>query len=151
LTSGAYRAALSPQVRVVVIPCCVDLDRFVTPNAWEMTPPPRSPRTLVYAGSIGTWYMLTEMLDFYRSIRAYDPDLRFLILNRGHHDVIAGAVAAARTEGVSVMAATPNEIPGHLSHAWAGLYFIKPVFSKKGSSPTKLGEYLAAGLPVIVN
>src|SRR5262249_21399333 len=30
LTSGAYRAALSPQVRVVVIPCCVDLDRFVT-------------------------------------------------------------------------------------------------------------------------
>jgi hypothetical protein len=25
------------------------------------------------------------------------------------------------------------------------------VFSKTGSSPTKLGEYLAAGLPVIVN
>jgi hypothetical protein len=105
----------------------------------------------VYAGSIGTWYMLAEMLDFYLAARARDPALRFLILSRGGHDVIANAVAAARAEGVSVLAATPDEIPGHLREAWAGLYFIKPVFSKQGAFPTKLGEYLAAGLPVVVN
>jgi glycosyltransferase involved in cell wall biosynthesis len=31
------------------------------------------------------------------------------------------------------------------------LFFIKPLFSKKGSSPTKLGELLACGIPVISN
>jgi glycosyltransferase involved in cell wall biosynthesis len=151
VAGGAYRAALSPRARVAVIPCCVDLHRFAAPNVWETHPLPHGPRTLVYAGSVGTWYMLTEMLDFHRAVRARDPELGFLILNRGDHDVIAAAVAATGAEGVRVLAATPDEIPGHLRQAWAGLYFIKPVFSKKGASPTKLGEYLAAGLPVVVN
>ena len=33
----------------------------------------------------------------------------------------------------------------------AGLAFIKPSLSKWASSPTKVAEYLAAGLPVITN
>ena len=32
-----------------------------------------------------------------------------------------------------------------------GLFFIKPTFSKKGSMATKLGEFLATGVPVIIN
>ena len=32
-----------------------------------------------------------------------------------------------------------------------GLFFIKPVFSKTASSPTKMGEMLAVGLPIITN
>jgi len=151
LLGGTYRAALSPRARVAVIPCCVDLERFAAPNAWETNPPPPGPRTLVYAGSVSTWYMLPEMLDFYLTVRARDPELRFLILNRGSHDVIAKAIVAAGADGVSVVASTPDEMPGHLGRAWAGIYFIKPVFSKQGAFPTKLGEYLAAGLPVVIN
>ena len=151
LADGAYRAALSSRARVAVIPCCVDLEKFAAPNVWQAGPRPAGPRTLVYAGSVGTWYMLSEMLDFYLTARARDPELRFLILNRGGHDVIARAVAAAGADGVSVVASTPDDVPGHLGRAWAGISFIKPVFSKRGAFPTKLGEYLAAGLPVIVN
>jgi glycosyltransferase involved in cell wall biosynthesis len=151
LHGDGYRAALSPRARVAVIPCCVDLDRFGAPNAWEADPQPAGPRTLVYAGSVGTWYMLPEMLDFYRTARSRDPDLRLLIVNRGSHDAIARAIAAAGADGVSVVASTPEEMPGHLQRAWAGISFIKPVFSKQGAFPTKLGEYLAAGLPVIIS
>ena len=32
-----------------------------------------------------------------------------------------------------------------------GLYFIKPCFSKFASSPTKMAEYLALGIPIITN
>jgi glycosyltransferase involved in cell wall biosynthesis len=32
-----------------------------------------------------------------------------------------------------------------------GLFFIKPVFSKKASAPTKLGEFLACGVPCLTN
>jgi len=144
---GAYGAALSPRARVTVIPCCVDVDKFARSDV----PPADLPRTLVYAGSVGTWYMLREMLDFHRAARARDPGLRFLILNREGHDLIARAIAAAGAEDVSVAACTPDEVPPHLERAWAGIAFIRPLFSKQGSSPTKLGEYLAAGLPVIVN
>jgi glycosyltransferase involved in cell wall biosynthesis len=151
LRGGVYRAALPPRARVAVIPCCVDLERFAAPNAWETHPPPPGPRTLVYAGSVGTSYMLAEMLDFYLTVRARDPELRFLILNRGNHDVITKAIVAAGADGVSVVASTPDEMPGHLGRAWAGINFIKPLFSKQGAFPTKLGEYLAAGLPVVIN
>ena len=149
--NGAYHAALSPRARVTVIPCCVDLDRFAAPNVWQADPRGAGPRTLVYAGSVGTWYMLREMLDFHRAARARDPELRLLILNRDRHDLITRAIEAAGAEGVSVTACTPDEVPGHLQRAWAGLAFIRPLFSKQASCPTKLGEYLAAGLPVVVN
>ena len=32
-----------------------------------------------------------------------------------------------------------------------GLFFIKPVFSKQASAPTKLGEFLGCGIPCLTN
>jgi len=45
--------------------------------------------------------------------------------------------------------AEPEEIGRYLAAADVGLSFVKPCFSKISSSPTKIGEYLAAGLPVV--
>ena len=42
-------------------------------------------------------------------------------------------------------------MPYFIKLADAGLFFIKPCFSKRFSSPTKLAEYLACGLPIIIN
>ena len=151
LSRGAYARALSSGTTVAVIPCCVDLDKFAAPNAYEARPADSGPRTLVYAGSIGTWYMLDEMLDFFREARALDPRLRFLIVTRSGHEAIREAALARGLDEVALAAALPREVPGHLAAAYAAISFIRPVFSKSGSSPTKLGEYLAAGLPVIVN
>lgn len=148
LTGAPYRDALRPGTPVTVIPCCVDIVRFARTG-----PVARADggRTLVYAGSVGTWYMLEEMLDFVRAIRARELDVRLLVLNRDEHDAIRRAAGARGLADVEVRSATADEMPRELARAWAGLYFIKPVFSKLGASPTKLGEYLAAGLPVIVN
>ncbi|MCR6702438.1 MAG: hypothetical protein NVV68_15365 [Dokdonella sp.] len=33
----------------------------------------------------------------------------------------------------------------------AGVFFIKPVFSKQASAPTKLGEFLGCGVPCLTN
>jgi glycosyltransferase involved in cell wall biosynthesis len=40
-------------------------------------------------------------------------------------------------------------VPAYLAAADAALAFIRPTYSKISSSPTKIGEYLAAGLPVV--
>jgi hypothetical protein len=52
---------------------------------------------------------------------------------------------------VTIGSICPEAIPGTLAHARAGLSFRQPGPSAPGASPTKIGEYLAAGLPVIAN
>jgi glycosyltransferase involved in cell wall biosynthesis len=42
-------------------------------------------------------------------------------------------------------------VPHWLSRARLGLSFRKPTFSQIAASPTKVAEYLAAGLPVVCN
>lgn len=51
----------------------------------------------------------------------------------------------------SIRSVPAREVPSYLSAADAGIAFIKPCFSKLASSPTKNGEYLACGLPLILN
>lgn len=55
------------------------------------------------------------------------------------------------TENFAIISALPSDVPSYLSAADAGLAFIKPCFSKQASSPTKYAEYLACGLPLIIN
>jgi glycosyltransferase involved in cell wall biosynthesis len=51
----------------------------------------------------------------------------------------------------SVLSVPARQVPSYLSAADAGLSFIKSCFSKLASSPTKNAEYLACGLPLIIN
>ena len=51
----------------------------------------------------------------------------------------------------SVLSVASAGVPSYLAAADAGLSFIKPCISKIASSPTKNGEYLACGLPLIIN
>lgn len=144
---------------ITVIPCCADFDHFTPPTPAsraarraELGVPPES-KLVVYLGSIGTWYMLDEMLDFFRVYRDRHATARMLFITQ---DEPAGIVAAAKARGVAaehliIRPAAREEVPALVSTADFGLFFIKPVFSKKASSPTKLGEMLALGLPVVTN
>ncbi|HET8780859.1 MAG TPA: hypothetical protein VFM63_00465, partial [Pyrinomonadaceae bacterium] len=51
----------------------------------------------------------------------------------------------------SVLSVPARVVPSYLSAADAGLSFIKRCVSKLASSPTKNAEYLACGLPLIIN
>jgi len=54
-------------------------------------------------------------------------------------------------ENFSVRAVAPKDVAAYLSAGDVGISFIKRCFSKLASSPTKNGEYLACGLPIIIN
>jgi glycosyltransferase involved in cell wall biosynthesis len=45
----------------------------------------------------------------------------------------------------------PDEVPRYLRASDVALSFIRACYSKLSSSPTKLAEYLASGLPVVCN
>jgi glycosyltransferase involved in cell wall biosynthesis len=55
------------------------------------------------------------------------------------------------TKNFSVLSVASAEVPSYLAAADAGLAFIKRCISKLASSPTKNGEYLACGLPLVIN
>ena len=140
-----------------VIPTCVDLEHFAFDAAdrervrasLEVGDRP----VLVYSGSIGTFYLMDEMLDFYQAAREQWPGLFFLALvNRS-----PGTVEQALT-GRGVPAADfavtwvcHEEMPAYLSASDAAISFIRPSISKLSSSPTKYGEYLSCGLPVVAS
>jgi glycosyltransferase involved in cell wall biosynthesis len=125
-----------------VIPTCVDLERFRPRGAGE--PPEYG---LVYAGSLGTWYMVREMVEFARVARSIIPG-RPLFLTP---DVDIAVAAGATADWAEVRAVAPQEVPHWLSRARASFFFIRPTPSKQASCPTKLAEALAAGLPVAAN
>jgi glycosyltransferase involved in cell wall biosynthesis len=137
--------------RLEVIPTCTDLELFRPANG-------RNGHThdgfvLGYVGSVGTFYLFDEVLECFKELLKLRPDARLLVLNRGGHDCVRARTEAhdipiARVELHSV---EYREVPDWMRRMDVAAFFIKPVFSKKGSAPTRLGEFLGCGIPCLVN
>lgn len=140
-----------------VVPCCVDVPRFGvvaevrTATRLELGVADRL--VVVYSGTLGSWYRENEMARLVGRMRALHPKLTFLVLSRAPTDGLRAAALAAglREHELLIRSAAPAEMPDLLSAGDLGLSLIDTCFSKIGSSPTKVAEYLAAGLPVVVN
>jgi len=144
---------------ITVIPCCVDVDHF--PLAGEPARAlaraslsiPTDVKVVAYLGSIGGWYLLDEMLDFFRAYSRHYPSAVFLLVTPGDPAIIIAHAAKAgiAAERLVIRAASREEVPKLMAAADLGLFFVKPCFSATACSPTKLGEMLALGLPVVTN
>jgi glycosyltransferase involved in cell wall biosynthesis len=149
------RAAEKP---VTVIQCCADFGLFVPPSA-ESRREARArlgladdANLLIHLGSIGANALLDEMLDFFAVYRERHPSARFLfVAPSGEEEIRAAAGQRGVGDAVEVRSASREGVPGWLAAADLGIMFVRPVWSKKAASPTKLGEMLAMGLPVIAN
>jgi len=139
---------------MTVIPCCVETARFRHDErvraARRLELGVGDGTLLVYVGKIGPRYMLQETMAFVRAA-ARRGRVSLLILSNDD----AGAFRSVAAEHgiadiVSVRKAIHDAIPGWLSAADAGLALIRPMASERGSSPIKVSEYLAAGLPVVM-
>jgi glycosyltransferase involved in cell wall biosynthesis len=140
-----------------VVPCCADLARFRFDDAARERVRAEldveNSFVVVYSGSLGGWYLNGEMADFFAAVVAERADAHALWLTPSGHERVH-ELMRARGLGerqYSVRAAQTEEVAQYLSAADAGLAFIKPCFSKLASSPTKTAEYLACGLPVVLN
>ncbi|MEL6922984.1 MAG: glycosyltransferase [Bacteroidota bacterium] len=144
-----------------VIPCCADLNHFDY-NRIPVTQT-RALRqrlgirpidfVLGYLGSIGTWYCLTEMLQFFKLLSQNESTVRFMFVTREDPQLIyeKAKQLGIDPQSLIIRSASRKEVPLYLSTMDCGLFFIKPVFSKTASSPTKQAEMMAMGLPIICN
>jgi glycosyltransferase involved in cell wall biosynthesis len=148
-------------IDIDVIPCCADTDLFdfrrinsdqIINQKSELNIKPDE-FVLSYLGSVGTWYMPDEMMKFFKVLCNYKPHSQFLIITRDEPQIIYN-IAKKHDVDISkiiVMPANREDVPLLLSISDVSIFFIKPVFSKKASSPTKLAELLGMGIPVICN
>lgn len=144
---------------IATIPCCADFDHFplITPQARAAARSAlgiaQDTPLLAYLGSIGAWYMLDEMLDFFAAYRARHPAARLLFVTHQSRDSLEAAAAARGIDPdrIVVRPASREQVPQLMAAADAGLFFIKPVPSKMASSPTKMAEMMAMGLPIVTN
>jgi len=157
---NTWQSRINP-TPVSVIPCCVDTELFSPEklnqekikafqhqlNISEET------KIISYLGSLGTWYMADEMMDFFKLLSAQKPDFKFMFITYDKPEEImtlATQYGVARDK-IVVVKASRDEVPLLISMSCVSLFFIKPVFSKKASSPTKQAEVLSMGLPIICN
>lgn len=142
--------------KIEVIPCCVDPARFVSlqdyadPNTASEVP---ARFELIYAGAVTGLYLLEEIAQFFLAVRARRGDAFLRILTKGR---AAEAAATLRRMGLQdddfwIGPVSPDEVPLYLSRARLGLSLRKPTFAQIASSPTKIPEYLLAGIPAISN
>ena len=136
--------------KIEAIPCCFDFSRLRHDNDVKKA---EERFEVVYAGSVVGLYMLEEMGRFFLKLKAQQPDAFFRVLTVSPQ---AETEALLRRTGLSdadfsVGAVPPAQVPMYLRRARLGLSFRKPTFSQIAASPTKIPEYLAAGLPVVCN
>jgi glycosyltransferase involved in cell wall biosynthesis len=138
-----------------IIPCCADLEaldaqrdaRGATRAELDAGDRP----ILLYVGKFTGWYMEQEMVEFFAVARSVIPELLFVIVTQADREPAEAALAQQRIgrDDFRITSAAPGQIGRYLAAADAGIAFIRPCLSKISSSPTKVGEYLGAGLPVV--
>lgn len=144
-----------------VIPCCVDLDRFDPENTSHAAIADiksnlgidQDTFILGYVGSIGTWYMLDEMLDFYKTLKEIKKQTQFLFISGESEDKLRKAAVRHQIdpEDITVISVLHHDVPHYVAAFDLSVFFIKSSYSKKASSPTKQGEIMAMGTPLVCN
>ena len=157
--AGADRLKKRTSRPVTVIPTCVDLDHFRLHSGKEKADArqalgiPFEAPVLAYLGSISERMLVTEMLEAFRLFAASRPGAIFLVVaTQGERDLRAKASELGiDQETILFRPARREQVPATLAAADAGIAFYRPATSLAGCSPTKLGEMLAVGLPMLLN
>lgn len=147
--------------RLYVIPSCVNLDKFdyhlqTKRNFLDEHKDNNLNSEVIfsYVGKIGTWYLLSEMIDFFKIFLRYFKNSQLHFLNQdAQTEDIYNIFRSKEMELSKVKVIKPsnhNNIPKLLADSTVGIFFINP-YRRYNSSPIKFGEYLAAGLPVVIN
>ena len=141
-----------------VIPCCVDLElfRFSSEDRKRRRQELQlgeAQRVLVYSGSIGGWYLTDKMADLFALMKRRQSNWHFLWLTTGPDEPIRKLMSEReiRESDHTIRKVSQRDVASYLSAADAGLAFYKPAPSRLATSPVKVSEYLACGLPLIIN
>lgn len=144
-----YASIGVPEEKLTVLPDAVDLNLFSRPDQLPGNPYDSCKKNVVYAGHLYDYKGIPSVLDAAGRL----PDIMFHFVGGWPEDQQrqTGRVASRGLKNVRFHGLQPHaEVPRYLWHADALL--LPPSQnhpSAKWTSPVKLGEYLAAEVPVV--
>jgi glycosyltransferase involved in cell wall biosynthesis len=136
--------------KFAVIPTCADVDRFRCLPAGDGERPP----VIGSAGSVASgWFRLDWLMAFFRACAEAWPEAGLRVITR---DAPGGIADAAEKAGIdparlTVERRAPDLMPRALARLDALAMFFEPAISELARCPTRMGEALATGLPVVTS
>lgn len=137
-----------------VIPCCTEISKFDCQGHIDKHRDlAEKPFEAVYAGSLTGLYLVEEIGRFFLALKSRWPNATLRVLTASSATEVEQKLrkAGLKEDDFWIGAVYPSQVPYYLSRANVGISFRKATFSQIAASPTKIPEYLAAGLPVVSN
>ncbi len=108
---------------------------------------------VTYAGTVGNAHGLDSILVVSRQLRHDHPEVSFLIVGSGaEEETLRSHFAEYQAHNVQLLGQrSRSDIPTILAGSDIGLAVLKPSPVFRTVVPTKIYEYMAAGLPVLTN
>jgi glycosyltransferase involved in cell wall biosynthesis len=143
---------------IVTVPCSVNVAAFNYDPALRQQVRTRlgfaaDAPVGIYVGKFGDIYYDAEAFDLFRDAAAhFGAHFRLLVLTPNPEAEVRAKLAKVglTSEQVFVTKAPHVEVPSYLSAADFAFATIKPAECRRFCSPIKVGEYWAAGLPVLL-
>lgn len=129
-----------------IYPCCADVTRFK-----DVVCPKNKERIVVgYFGGFNKWQCIDTILDIFIELRKKDNRLFLMIITNSDPTPYKEKLEKIGQANYSIKGVPFNEIPENISKMDASFALRENRPLNTVSSPTKLSESLAAGVPVIV-
>lgn len=139
---------------IIVVATCADLESFYPVKCLNMPDNPLKGGFVVsYSGSIGTFYNFSAALDFYKILSHNMKDSRLLVMSNAPVSLIRQIILdkGIPSDKFYLDSVLHEDMPRWLNLSDVSLIFYNRKYSKEGCCPTKFGESLACGVPVIIN
>jgi len=135
---------------VIVVPSCVDLKLFSTVERlpWHAGRRLR----LVYVGSTGGRYLFQRVAEFAAIAHRRLGRVNLRVLTRTERSSVEAVLRDSwlPPDAWSVGSVPHSGVPEELARQDVGMFLFTRGISEHGCSPTKVGEYWAMGLPVVI-
>ena len=142
---------------IEVIPCCCNFNKFRIDsesyssirNAMNIG---SDTILLGYIGSVGPMYDFKCMFKFFQENCKFESKLHLLLLTNSNQKAKNIALKYLKPDIMNKLTFSSvdhSEVPKYLAALDASIFFLKESYARLGTSPTKFGESLASGVPVI--
>jgi glycosyltransferase involved in cell wall biosynthesis len=147
--------------RFQIIPCCADFAHFDLDCVSEADMTGVREKAglqpddfvLLYLGSLGPDYLLTQMLALFRQVLMLRPQAHFLFVSNNGAELVKAECGrqGIPPDRIRFVSADRDEMPAYISLADLSVFFYREGLRSAGCSPTKLAELFACNVPVIAN
>lgn len=130
------------------ITTCVDLERFQSLNSLS-----KEKKLGTMGTVISGWYKLDWLFRTFKIQLQLDSNSEFKIVTRDSVEYLRKLASKydIHESKLEIISSEPKDIAYNISDLKVGLLYFTQGISKIGSAPTRMGEFLACGIPVIGN